>query len=173
MWDEQILGILDVTPEQRKIFRVSMKHRNNRLVTDGPATSYRSMWLTCLIYSPSLWHKKITLKKKETWLFKMMPVCMCSKTKPVEQRGTKTPLHYEEHLKLLSWMWFKKEERPGIKWNQMSALLKLESRSRDEHASVWGRVIKTVSWGFNIISEKKVLWTGENSREREAAPFRS
>lgn len=42
MWDEeQIMGSLDVTPEQRQgIFRVGMKHRNNRLITDAllPAT---------------------------------------------------------------------------------------------------------------------------------------
>lgn len=45
MWDEEwILGSLNVTPEQGKmIFRVGMKNRNNRLVTDGPATSYGSM----------------------------------------------------------------------------------------------------------------------------------
>lgn len=73
---------------------------------------------------------------------------------------------YEEHLKLLSWMWFKKEESTGIKWNQMSALLKLESRSRGEHAWVWGRAIKTVSQRFDSISEKTKCWEQERIQER-------
>lgn len=61
----------------------------------------------------------------------------------------------------------------------MSALLNLcwthgmESRSRDEYASVWGRIKKTVNWRFSISSEETNVMRErrENSREREAAPF--